>query len=86
MFDELPEIILIHWGKPRSQARAPLSVAQKNVEGLVCFLTCVTSRVEGGRKDLIELGRTGALPAFPYCKRRKAGRGLGTRLQWGKLE
>ena len=25
---------------------APLSVARKNAEGLVCFLTCVTSRVE----------------------------------------
>ena len=36
-----------------------LSVARKNAEGLVCFLTCVTSR-KGGRKDLIERGQSGA--------------------------
>ena len=33
-----------------------LSVARKNAKGLVCFLMCVTSRVEGSRKDLIERG------------------------------
>ena len=31
---------------PRSQAHVPLSVARKNAKCLVCFLTCVTSRVE----------------------------------------
>ena len=34
----------------------PLSDARNNAKGLVCFLTSVTSRVKGGRKDLIEHG------------------------------
>ena len=39
-------IVVAYIPQPRSQARAPLLVARKNTEGLVYFLTCVTSSVE----------------------------------------
>ena len=83
-------ILGIHWidHRPTQHLYHRISISTQGCQNshitisTIGFYCCPSGLLSGigGNKEEEEEKRYQALPAFRYCKRRKAGRGLGTRL------